>query len=80
MYKVWPDAFLSYRKVLPKDKKALRKDAHAEAEEDVALRRFGGAKYAFTRILFHNFYRFCTQNKHKLRIYFLHQEGHEGKE
>ena len=40
-----------YRKVLPKDKKTLREDAHAEAEENVALRRFGGAKYAFTRIL-----------------------------
>ena len=38
--------FLSYWKVLPKDKKTLREDAHAEAEEDVALRRFGGAEYA----------------------------------
>ena len=30
--------------------KILREDAHAKAEKNVALRRFGGAKYAFTRI------------------------------
>ena len=47
----WDGVFLSYRIILPIRKKTLREVAHAEAEEDVALRRFGGAEYAFTRIL-----------------------------
>ena len=33
--------------------KTFREDAHAEAEEDVTLRRFGGAEYAFARIPFY---------------------------
>ena len=43
--------FIYHRKVLPMIYKTLREDAHAEAVENVAMRRFGGAEYAFTRIL-----------------------------
>ena len=54
--------------------KTLREEAHAEAVVNAALRRFGGAEYAFTRILSYGiliYYFICQliiKNKKKVAI------------